>query len=93
MCSMHNGLYCAICNSHHCPHISCGNLFDEFFAWLDVHSRGIKMRIDAMDWEIDRGYVKACEVIEAELRRKLQEHKDGCDRLEGHKGLLDEKVP
>jgi len=69
---------------------SGGTLFDEFFSWLKVHSSGFKMRIDAMDWEIDRGYVKACEVIEAELKRLIQEHKDDSDRVEGDKGLLEQ---
>ncbi len=48
------------------------------------------MRIDAMGWETDIGYVKACEVIEAELKRLIQEHKVDSDRVEGNKGLLEQ---
>lgn len=66
---------------------------EELLKWLKVHSSGFKMRIDAMDWEYDQGYVKACTVIEAELRRLIEEHKDGSDRITGNQGLLDEEVP
>lgn len=70
------------------PISSEGNLFDEFFSWLKVHTLGFKMRIDAMDWEIDRGYVKACEVIEAELKRLIEECKDDTTGIKRNKGLL-----
>jgi hypothetical protein len=83
---------CSLGNPESAPHSIGESLFDDFFAWLKVHTSGIKMRIDAMDWEIDRGYVKACEVIEAELRRKLEEHKDGSDRITGNQGTVGEQV-
>lgn len=66
------------------------SVLDEFFSWLKVHSMGYRMRYDAMGWEIDYGYIKACDVIAAELHRLIEEHKDGSDRIEGDKGLLDE---
>ena len=60
-----------------------GNLFDDFFGWLRVHVSEKRMRYEAMAWEIDLGYIKACEVLEAELRSKIQEYKDGSDRIGG----------
>jgi hypothetical protein len=56
-------------------------IFNEFFSWLKVHSMGYQMRYDAMGWELDYGYIKACDVIKAELERLLEEHKDGSDRI------------
>jgi hypothetical protein len=73
------------------PYSEGESLFDDFFSWLNVHAIGFKMRYDAMGWDVDWGYIKACEVIEAELRRKLEEYKDG-DRIKGSKGLLDEEI-
>lgn len=64
-------------------------ILDEFFSWLRVHSSGYRMRHDAMGWEIDYGYIKACDVVKAELERLIEERKDGTDRLEGNPGLLD----
>jgi hypothetical protein len=69
------------------------SLLDEFFSWLRVHSSGYRMRHDAMGWEIDYGYIKACDVIKAELERLIEEHKDDSDRVTGDKELLDEEVP
>ncbi len=90
---------CAHCREEVCIEIKCPvcGLGDarpdpssELLKWLKVHVIDFKMRIDAMDWDIDRGYVKACEVIEQELRRLIQEHKDGSDRVTGNQGLLDD---
>lgn len=63
-------------------------MLDDFFDWLKVHTSGYKMRYEAMSWEIDWGYIKACEVIEAELKRKIEEYKDGTDRIGRNQGLL-----
>lgn len=80
-----------------CPRCGLGSSrpdpSSELLKWLKVHVIGFKMRIDAMDWEIDRGYVKACEVIGTELSRLIEEYKDDRDRVAGDKGLLDEQVP
>lgn len=35
---------------------------------------GIRMWHDAMGWDIDYGYIKACDVIKAELERIIKEH-------------------
>lgn len=69
------------------------DIFTEFFSWLKVHSMGFRMRHDAMGWEIDYGYIKACDVIGAELKRLIEEHKDDSDRIAGDKGLLGQEVP
>jgi len=86
-----------VCLEIICPCCSLGNPTpspsEELLKWLKVHMIGFKMRIDAMDWEYDRGYVKACEVIQAEMKRLIEEHQDGSDRVAGNKGLLDGKVP
>jgi hypothetical protein len=51
------------------------------------------MRYDAMGWGIDYGYIKACDVIKAELERLIEEHKDGTDRVDRLDGVLDEEIP
>lgn len=58
-------------------------IFNEFFSWLKVHSIGYRMRYDAMSREFDYGYIKACDVIKAELERLMEEHKDDSDRIRG----------
>jgi hypothetical protein len=68
------------------------DIFEDFFGWLRVHSAGYRMRYDAMGWEIDYGYIKACDVIGAELKRLIEEHMDDSDRLAGNQGLLDAEV-
>jgi len=72
------------------PMSSGGNLFDEFFSWLKVHRAGREHLFNQMREKYDWGYIKACEVIEAELKRLIQEHKDDSDRVEGDKGLLEQ---
>ena len=59
-------------------------IFNEFFSWLKVHSMGYRIRYDTMGWEIDYGYIKACDVIKAELGRLIEEHKDDSDRIRGN---------
>lgn len=65
-------------------------IFDEFFSWLKVHKAGREHLFKQMREKYDWGYIKACEVIEAELKRLIEEHKDGTDRITGAKGLLDD---
>jgi hypothetical protein len=65
-------------------------LFEDFFGWLKVHRAGREHLFHQMREKYDWGYIKACEVIEAELKRLIEEHKDGSDRLSGDKGILDE---
>lgn len=65
------------------------HLFVEFFAWLKVIRTGREHLFNQMREKYDWGYIKACEVIETELRRLLKEHKDDSDRVEGDKGLLE----
>lgn len=67
-------------------------VIDDFLSWLSVHSSGYRMRYDAMGWEIDYGYIKACDVIAAELKRLIEEHKDGIDRVTGDTGVLGEEI-
>jgi hypothetical protein len=80
-----------------CPCCSLGkpkaSPSDELLSWLRVHVSGYKMRLDAMWSGHDQGYIKACEVISAELRRLIEEHKDGGDRVTRNQGLLDTEVP
>lgn len=68
------------------------DIFDEFFSWLRVHKAGRVHLFNQMREKYDWGYIKACEVIEAELKRLIEEHKDDSDRVEGDKGLLDEEI-
>lgn len=65
-------------------------LFEEFFSWLKVHKAGREHLFHQMREKYDWGYIKACEVIEAELKRLIEEHKDDSDRIAGDKGLLGE---
>ncbi len=65
------------------PASTGGNLFDDFFSWLKVHKAGREHLFNQMREKYDWGYIKACEVIETELRSKLQEYKDGSDRIGG----------
>lgn len=64
-------------------------VFDEFFSWLKVHRLGREHLFNQMKEKYDLGYINACAVIETELRRLIEEHKDGTDRVRGDKGLLD----
>ncbi len=72
---------CSLGNSESHPYSEGESLFDDFFNWLKVHRAArfhvYKMMEDPKDW----GYVKACEIIEYELKRMLKEHKDGTDRI------------
>ena len=90
--------HCQHCREEVCVEISCPCCglghperppTEEFLDWLKVHVLGIKMRYEAMAWDIDHGYLKACKVLETELRRLIEEHKDGSDRITGDQGLLD----
>ena len=69
---------------------SMNSIFDEFFSWLKVHRAGRERLFNQMREKYDWGYIKACEVIEAELKRLIEEHKDDSDRITGDKGLLGE---
>lgn len=69
------------------------SVLEEFFSWLTVHRLGREHLFHQMREKYDWGYIKACEVIEAELRRLIEEHEDGTDRLAGDQGLLDDQVP
>lgn len=80
---------CSLGNPDSSPYSEGESLFDDFFAWLKVHRAGREHLFHQMREKYDWGYIKACEVIEAELRRQLEEHKDGSDRISGDKGLLD----
>ena len=88
-----------ICVVFKCPICGLGNPNPdpyELLKWLKAHVEGFKLRFDSMGWEIDHGYIQACTVIEAEIKRLIQENKDGfefySDRIAGDKGLLDEEV-
>ncbi len=65
------------------------DIFQEFFSWLKVHRAGREHLFSQMREKYDWGYIKACDVIEAELKRLIEEHKDGSDRVKGDKELLD----
>lgn len=67
-------------------------LFQELLSWLKVHRLGREYLFNQMREKYDSGYIKACTVIEAELRRIIEEHKDDSDRIAGDKGLLDEEI-
>lgn len=56
---------------------------ENFMQWLKTHKLGINMRYDTMGWEHDLGYIKACEVIEAELKRQIQESKEDESEVSG----------
>lgn len=56
-------------------------LLEEFFGWLKVHRTGREHLFHQMREEYDWGYIKACDVIKAELERLIEEHKDGTDRI------------
>ena len=58
-------------------------VFDEFFSWLKVHRAGREHLFEHTHDKYDCGYIKACKVIECELRRLIKEHQDGADRLAG----------
>lgn len=68
------------------------DIFNEFFSWLKVHRLGREHLFNQMREKYDWGYIKACEVIEAELKRLIEEHKDDSDRITGDKGILDEEI-
>ena len=78
-----------VCLEIICPCCSLGSpapsSSEELLKWLKVHISGFKMSI-----EHDRGYIKACEVIQAEMKRLIEERRDGSDRITGAEGLLDE---
>ena len=69
------------------------DIFNEFFSWLKVHRAGREYIFNQMREKYDWGYIKACDVIEAELKRLLssqnEEHKDDSDRIAGDKRLLE----
>ncbi len=68
-------------------------IFKDFFSWLTVHRTAREHLFHQMREKYDWGYIKACSVIETELKRLIEEHKDGLDRPSGNQGLLDEEVP
>lgn len=72
---------CSLGNPTSYPYCSGKNLFDDFFGWLKIHKAARELLFHGMREKYDWGYIKACEVIESELRRKLEEHKDGTDRI------------
>ena len=85
-----------VCIEMQCPCCGLGNpppngqsMLDEFSMWLKIHKAS---RFHELHDKYDSGYIKACEVIEAELKRKLEEHRDASDRIAGDKGLLGEEI-
>ena len=64
----------------------------DFLSWLNVHRAGRELLFNQMREKYDWGYIKACEVIEAEFKRIIEEHKDESDRIAGDKGLLGEEI-
>ncbi len=84
--------HCTHCTEDVCVEIKCpccnqGNpecqdkitmeiFYSNFLSWLKVHSAGYRMCHDAKGWAIDFGYIMACDVIGAELKRLIEEHKD-----------------
>lgn len=80
---------CSLGNPIYPSHAQEESLFDDFFSWLSIHRTAREHLFHQMREKYDWGYITACKVIEAELRRKLQEHKDDSDRFEGDKGLLE----
>jgi hypothetical protein len=56
--------------------------------WLKVHRLGY-IHASKYEMSFDYGYIKACDVIEAEMERIIEEHRDESDRLAGDKGLLE----
>lgn len=44
----------------------------DFMNWLNVHKLGIHLRYDEHGRDQDLGYITACEVIEAELKRLIE---------------------
>lgn len=69
------------------------NIFNDFFSWLKVHKTGREHLFHNSYCDYDWGYIKACVVIETELKRLIQEHKDASDRITGNQGILDEQIP
>lgn len=67
------------------------SLFIDFFSWLNVHKAGHQLLLHERA-NYHTGYVKACEVIQAELMRLLEEHKDGTDRIGRDTDILDEEI-
>ncbi len=47
---------------------------EEFMRWLNVHKLGVHLRYDEHGREQDLGYIRACEVIEAEIKRLIEEN-------------------
>jgi hypothetical protein len=66
------------------------DLFNDFFGWLKVHKAGREFLFNKNRERYDWGYIKACEVIESELKRLIEEHKDGSDRIGRDKDSLGE---
>lgn len=64
-------------------------LIEEFLSWLRVHKAGRVYLFEKMPERYDWGYIKACEVIEAELKRLVEEHRDDSDRIAGIEELLE----
>lgn len=70
------------------PISSEGNLFDEFFSWLNVHRLGREHLFNQMREKYDWGYINACANIETELKRLIEEYKDDTTGIKRNKGLL-----
>jgi len=49
---------------------------EDFLQWLTLHKSAANFRYDEHGREQDLGYIHACEVIEAELRYKVEEGED-----------------
>lgn len=65
------------------------NSLKDFFMWLKVHREGRKHLYKKLRDRLDFGYVRACDVIEAELQRIIEEHKDDSDRITADTEPLD----
>ena len=58
------------------------NIFEEFLSWLKVHRAAREHLFHEFREKYDWGYIKACQVIESEIKRLIQEHQDDSDGVE-----------
>ena len=58
---------------------------EDFMRWLEIHKLGINLRYDLKGSEHDLGYITACEVIQAQLKLKIQESNDGGCETQVHR--------
>ncbi len=82
-----------VCMEIICPCCGCGKykklMHEQFLHWLKIHRLGHADLLKMSKDKYDKGYVRACEIIEAEFERMIKEHTDESDRLAGDSGVLE----